>query len=107
MGNDPYSELVGTILTTHPGPTLATADRLREMVRRIGPDWDVLGLLNAILHDWEPRLAALVPPIPAVGSQNGLAGVQTPSRPVLSHKLVFGEEPYEIRFKAGKSRGRR
>lgn len=107
MGNDPYSELIGTILTTHPGPTQATANRLRELVRRIGPAWDVLGLLNAILYDWEPRLAALVPPLPPVDSPKGLEAAQHPPQAPQSHKLVFGEEPFEIRFKARKGRGRR
>ncbi len=91
MGNDTYLATD----PTHKGPTLATAARLRELVRLIGPRWDVLRLLDAVLYDWEPRLAALVPPIPAVA-------VQTPSQPV-KPGLVFGDEPYEFRRK-GKRR---
>lgn len=127
MGNDtysgPYSEPIGTVLTTHPGPTLATADRLRELVRLIGPRWDVLGMLDAVLYDWEPRLAALVPPIPATpavgrgqdGEGDILAGigrseldaVRTPSQAPHVGRLIFGDEPYEFHRKARGGKGRR
>lgn len=94
---------------------MATANRLRELVRLIGPRWDVLGLLDAVLYDWEPRLAALVPPIPATpGMRHGLDGegdvaagigraeigaVRTPSQARGSGGLIFGEEPYEFHRK--------